>query len=395
MRPPAGRRTRSGAGLALVLLVAGLATAGLGRASEASPGSLTSSTCTEAEVLSHWTLHRLVEQTVIVPVDENHVASISDEVEDGAGGVILFGAKAPADLAARLKALSALAPGAIAPLVMTDEEGGSVQRMANLVGSMPSARRMARTMTSTEIRDLAHTTGSRMADLGVGMDLAPVLDLDNRPGPNATNADGTRSFSADRVVTTRDGQAFAHGLELGGVVPVVKHFPGLGGASGNTDLTAATTKPWSRLRTNGLLPFTAAIDAGIPAVMVTNAVVPGLTTRPASLAPAAVHRVLRTRLGFHGLVLPDSLSAAAVRAAGFDVPHAAVQALRVGDDMVLFNAVPDRVAGTTRAVVRAVVGAVRSGHLTRSRVTAAVQHVLHVKRVDLCSLRQVSSGAAR
>jgi beta-N-acetylhexosaminidase len=390
-----GRARRTRAGLALVASAATLATAGLARPSQAQPDSLTTSTCTTASVLAHWTVRRLVEQTVIVPVDENRVASISDEIEDGAGGVILFGAQAPTDLAEQLAALSARAPGGIAPLVMTDEEGGTVQRMANLVGSMPSARRMARTMTAAQITALTRTTGSRMAAAGVGMDLAPVLDLDDRPGPNATNADGTRSFSADRSVTTRDGLAFAHGLELGGVVPVVKHFPGLGGASGNTDLTAATTKPWSRLRKDGLLPFAAAIDAGIPAVMMTNAVVPGLTTRPASLAAPAVRRVLRNRLGFHGLVIPDSLSAAAVRAAGFDVPRAAVQAMRVGDDMVLFNALPSQVAGTTRRVVRALVDAVGSGHLPRSRVTAAVRHVLRIKGVDVCTLRTTGSGAAR
>jgi len=386
---------RTTAGLALVLSATTLATAGLGRASQAQPGSLTTSTCTTAGVLSQWSVRRLVEQTVIVPVDENHVGSISAEIAEGAGGVILFGSSAPPDLGSRLAALAARAPGGIGPLVMTDEEGGTVQRMANLVGSMPSARRMARTMTAVQIAALAHRTASRMAAVGVGMDLAPVLDLDNRPGPNATNADGTRSFSADRAVTTPDGLAFAHGLELGGVVPVVKHFPGLGGASGNTDLTAAKTKPWSRLRKDGLLPFAAAIDAGIPAVMVTNAVVPGLTARPASLSPAAVHRLLRTRLAFSGLVLPDSLSAAAVRAAGFGVPRAAVQALRVGDDMVLFNAEPDDVAGTTRQVVRTVVDAVASGHLSRSRLTTAVRHVLEVKRVDLCSLQQIGSGVSR
>ncbi len=387
------RRTR--AGLALTLSVTVLATAGLDRPSQAQPGSLTTSTCTTAGVLSHWTVRRLVEQTVIIPVDENHVPSISEEIAAGAGGVILFGAEAPADLKSRLAALSARAPGGIAPVVMTDEEGGTVQRMANLVGSMPSARRMARTMTPAQITTLARTTGSRMAAAGVGMDLAPVLDLDNRPGPNATNADGTRSFSADRAVTTPDGLAFAHGLEQGGVVPVVKHFPGLGGASANTDLAAATTRPWSHLRKNGLLPFAAAVDAGIPAVMVSNAVVPGLTTRPASLSVAAVHRLLRTRLGFRGLVLPDSLSAAAVRAAGFDVPRAAVQALRVGNDMVLFNAAPSQVAGTTRQIVRALVGAVGSGHLSRARVTAAVRHVLDAKGIDVCSLRNVSSGQTR
>jgi beta-N-acetylhexosaminidase len=196
-------------------------------------------------------------------------------------------------------------------------------------------------------------------------------------------------------VTTPDGLAFARGLELGGVVPVVKHFPGLGGATGNTDLTAAATKPWSRLRTDGLLPFSAAVKAGIPAIMVANAVVPGLTSLPATISPAAVHRLLRRRLGFHGLVLPDSLTAVALRAAGYDLRHAAVAALRVGNDMVLFNATAGQVAGTTERVVRAVVHAVRAGVLSRTRLTSAVRHVLHAKGVDLCSLQRIGSWATR
>lgn len=388
MRGLGSQGVRSVAPLVAVMVTAALATTGLDRPSQALPGP--ARTCSTASVLSHWTLRRLVEQTIVVPVDENHVGSISQEVADGAGGVILYGSQAPTDLARRLAALSAAAPGGIRPLVMTDEEGGVVQRMANLVGSIPSARHMGSTMTPEEIRALAHRVGSRMAAAGVTMDLAPVLDLDDRPGPSATNPDGTRSFSADRSVTTPDGLAFARGLELGGIIPVVKHFPGLGGATGNTDLAAATTKPWSRLRRNGLLPFSAAVKADIPAVMVANAVVPGLARLPASVSRAAVHRVLRTRLGFHGLVLPDSLTAAALRAAGFDLRHAAVAALRVGNDMVLYNATADQVPATTDRVVHAVVEAVHAGRLSRARLVAAVGHVLRTKDVDLCGRRRVT-----
>ena len=154
--------------------------------------------------------------------------------------------------------------------------------------------------------------------------------------------------------------------------------------------TSATTKPWSRLRRNGLLPFSAAVKADIPAVMVANAVVPGLTRLPASVSRAAVHRVLRTRLGFHGLVLPDSLTAAALRAAGFDLRHATVAALRVGNDMVLYNATADQVAATTDRVVHAVVEAVHAGRLSRARLVAAVGHVLRTKDVDLCGRRRVT-----
>ena len=171
------------------------------------------------------------------------------------------------------------------------------------------------------------------------------------------------------------------------MIPVVKHFPGLGSANGNTDLRLAATRPWRLLKKNDLLPFQAAVDAGVPAVMVSNARIPGLTRLPASLAKPVVHRVLRHRLGFHGLVLPDSLTAGAVVAAGYDVAPAAVRALVVGDDMVLFNTTSGQLAATTRHIVDALVAAVRSGILSRDRLESAVGHVLSAKHVDLCALR--------
>ena len=341
--------------------------------------------CTTASVLAGWPLRRLAEQTVVVPVDENDVAAVRDEVAAGAGGVILFGSSAPTDLGSQLARLLKAAPGGVAPLVMTDEEGGAVQRMANLVGSIPSARTMGATMTPRQIRRLAHRAGLRMRAAGVTMDLAPVLDLDGRPGPSATNPDGTRSFSPHRRVASRAGLAFAAGLRRAGVVPVVKHFPGLGGATANTDLAPAETRPWSRLRHRGLLPFVAAVRAGIPAVMVANASVPGLTRLPASLSRAVIGRVLRHRLGFSGLVMTDALSAVAVRDAGFGVPRASVQALRAGADMVLYGAAPDRVGPLTRRTVQSMVSAVRTRHLTRRRLQAAALHVLRVKHADLCA----------
>ena len=226
-----------------------------------------------------------------------------------------------------------------------------------------------------------------MKAAGVTMDLAPVLDLDGRAGPNDDDAIGTRSFSPRRRVATPAGLAFSQGLEDGGVIPVVKHFPGLGSANGNTDLRLAATKPWRLLEKNDLLPFKAAVDAGVPAVMVSNARIPGLTKLPASLAKPVVHRVLRHRLGFHGLVLPDSLTAGAVVAAGYDVAHAAVRSLVVGDDMVLFNTSSGQLSATTGRIVGALVAAVRSGDLSRDRLESAVVHVLSAKGVDLCAPR--------
>jgi len=188
----------------------------------------------------------------------------------------------------------------------------------------------------------------------VTMNLAPVLDLDARGGPNDSDAIGTRSFSPSVAVTTRAGLAFLTGLERGGVVPVLKHFPGLGSATGNTDLGPAADPPWSEVLGRDLLPFQAAVRAGAPAVMIANASIPGLTDLPASLSPAVITGVLRGRLGFTGLVLTDSLSAGAVQAAGYSVPQAAVAAVTAGADLVLFTADPSRTRALTGQTVQAI-----------------------------------------
>ncbi|HVC04610.1 MAG TPA: glycoside hydrolase family 3 N-terminal domain-containing protein [Candidatus Acidoferrales bacterium] len=345
----------------------------------------TPDTCSNAGMLATWSPTQLAEQTLVIPVSETDVTSITPEVEAGAGGIILFGSTAPANLGEVLRTLAATAPGGIAPLVMTDEEGGAVQRMANLVGSIPSARSMGATMTPAQIQSLVTSSAKKMRAAGITMDLAPVLDLDNGNGPNNLDPDGTRSFSLNANTTTADAQAFAAGLAAGGIIPVIKHFPGLGQASANTDVKPATTLPWTTLEGAGLLPFKSAISAGAPAVMIANAVVPGLTTLPASISPNAITGELRDQLGFQGLVMTDSLSAGALVDIGYTVPKAVVAAIAAGADMVLYTAAAASVASLTTSTVAALVAAVGAGTLDRSRLENAVVHVLAAKDVDLCA----------
>jgi beta-N-acetylhexosaminidase len=336
-------------------------------------------------VLAGWTLTRLAEQTLVVPVGEGDVAAVTSEVAAGAGGVILFGSVAPANLGASLRILTSSAPGGIKPFVMTDEEGGAVQRMANLVGSIPSARQMAATMSPAQIRQLATTAALRMQAAGVTMDLAPVLDLDNGQGPNNRDPDGTRSFSLNPSLAAADGVAFLQGLEAGGIVPVVKHFPGLGQASANTDVAPATTQPWSVLQHAGLGPFESAFASGAPAVMIANAAVPGLSTLPASISPVVMTTILRDQLGFNGLVMTDSLSAGALVDIGYSVPRAVVAAISAGADMVLYTAAAAQVESLENATAAALVAAVNAGSLERSRLVSAVATVLSAKHINLCT----------
>lgn len=334
-------------------------------------------------------------QLVVAPVLNFDSAAVQVAVNAGAGGILFLGGNPPPpNLGAQLRtALDASGPRP-APAAMADQEGGGIQRLAGAVPSLPWPRDMAESLSPAQVQTLATSVGRAMRQLGVSVDLAPVLDLDARPGPSGTNPDGLRSFSADPTIASQYGVAFLHGLEAGGVLPVVKHFPGLGGASANTDYGPASTPPLAELQTAGLVPFRAAIAAGAPAVMVSNATVPGLTTLPAVLSPAAVNGLLRQTLGFQGLVLTDSLSAGAITQAGYDLPRAATTAIEAGSDMILFGSTltsaetlllsPANVAASIGQIVTAIVAATNTGALPMGRLDDAVQHVLAAKAVNLC-----------
>ena len=117
--------------------------------------------------------------------------------------------------------------------------------------------------------------------------------------------------------------------------------------------------------------------------MVSNDIVRGLATNPASISPTTITYELRGKLGFHGLVITDSLTAKAISNAGFTLPRAAVQALRSGADMVTFSGTTD-VGPRTTAIANAIVAAVSGGRLTRGRLIDAAAHVLAVRHVSLC-----------
>ena len=379
-----------GAAVTLVALSACSTPAAAPEAS-GSTGSVAESTptgCTTPDTLATWTLPRLAAQTLVAPVTMTDLDRARGEVRSGVAGLLLFGSSVPADLRDRLAALSKAAD--VPLLVSTDEEGGSVQRVRDLVGAVPSARTMARTLSPDQLRALGDRIGSAMLEAGITVDLAPVLDLDDRPGPSSTNPDGTRSFGLDPRAAADAALAFAQGLRDAGVTPVVKHFPGLGYSTGNTDDRPAATKPWAAVQRADLLPFADAVTAGIPAVMVANARVPGLTDQPASLSSEVIEGVLRGQLGFTGVAVTDSLSAQAIASAGYSVPQASVAALAAGADLVLYGGGGSNDPAVTRRTIRAIAAAVEGGTLHRERLEEAVARVLALKRVDACSLPAAS-----
>lgn len=223
-----------------------------------------------------------------------------------------------------------------------------------------------------------------MSTYGVNMVFGPLQDV---APATADSPLGDRVFSADPMVVDAYSKAYLKGWNEGGILPTVKHFPGLGAATGNTDFTIATTAPISELRKRDLLPYTG-ISRSTTAVMVGNQIVPGLSGgRPASLSSAVVKGELRDRFGFDGLVITDSLNAAAIRPALSD---AVVQAIEAGNDMAL---IVDPPVGRTWEPVLAEIErklelTIANGSLTPAQLNKSVSRIFKAKHINPCSLKK-------
>lgn len=256
--------------------------------------------------------------------------------------------------------------------VAVDEEGGRVQRVDELDGSIPSARQMGVTMTPAQVRALALERGRALKARGVTVDLAPVVDIGDQP---ADDVIGDRSFSADPAAVSRFAGAFAAGLRDAGVLPVLKHFPGHGRAGGDSHLGKVTTPSLASLKAQDLRPYEDLIGAGPVGVMVGHLDVPGLTAgEPATISPAA-YELLRHGYRHTGLVLTDDLGAMKAISDRYDLPEAVVTALAAGADLALWSS-GDRIG----EVLDAMEGAVSSGKLPAERVDASVRRILAAKR---------------
>ena len=268
-----------------------------------SPTSTTTSTTTTVPsglscalaMVSKWPVAEVANETVVVSVNAANLGAMVPAASEGFGGLLLFGAMAPTNMGSVLARVQARTLSKLPMLVMTDEEGGGVQRLTNVVGSIPWAQTMGKNLSPSRIYAEGSRIGTSLLNAGVNTDLAPVLDVDGRSvEPGVADPDGYRSFSGKPSVVAADGTAFMKGLAAADVTSVVKHFPGLGGASRNTDYGPARTEPWSLLKSTGLVPFESAIDNGASAVMLSNASVPGLTSLPASLSPVVVQELRQT-----------------------------------------------------------------------------------------------------
>jgi beta-N-acetylhexosaminidase len=247
--------------------------------------------------------------------------------------VVVSGLPAPPGVAGLIvQSYNRDAPRPPGAFVVTDQEGGKIRTFPQL-----PPRSSARAVRSkSEAFESGRATGRALRRIGVDVDLAPVLDLPDGPL-------GARQFRSPSF-----GVAFARGLAAGGAGTCVKHFPGLGSLRFSTD-----ERPYvvGRVRDADLAPYGAAVEAGVPCVMVGHGVYPTLGRRRATLEPAT-YRLLRD-LGFEGVAMTDSLDVVRGHAREWSVAAA-----RAGADLLLFTSGAD----AARAI-QALLPLARSGEL--------------------------------
>jgi beta-N-acetylhexosaminidase len=220
--------------------------------------------------------------------------------------------------------------------VATDQEGGQVQRLQGPgFSAIPSAVEQG-TLAPGTLQADARLWGTQLRAAGVNVDLAPVLDtVPPNFGSNPPVGDLEREYGRTPAAVSSHGNAVAQGLRAAGVDATVKHFPGLGRVTGNTDLTTGVLDRVTTRHDAYLAPFAAAIRAGVPFVMVSTAIYTRIDPdHPAAFSPTVVTGMLRHDLGFAGVIISDDLGISK-QVSGTSVGDRAVDFVAAGGDIVL------------------------------------------------------------
>jgi beta-N-acetylhexosaminidase len=317
-----------------------------------------------------------------------------DALGRGLAGVTLFGQNisAPGQVSALTAALRAAAAGDD-PVIAIDEEGGDVTRVAYADGSpYPGNAALGAVDDTALTRSVYQAIGADLAALGINFDLAPCADV---LGPADSPAVGTRSFGADTALVSRHTAAAVAGLQGAGVAACTKHFPGHGRTGTDTHEAIATIEGGlADLRLVDLPPFEAAIRAGTLAIMPSHLRVPELTgDLPASVSGAALTGLLRSELGFTGVIVSDALEMRATRDL-FGIPRAAVLAVAAGIDLLCLGR--EGSEDDYLAVRDALVAAVRDGTLDGERLEEAADRVARLRGgwARACSAAPAAAAAS-
>jgi beta-N-acetylhexosaminidase len=286
------------------------------------------------------------------------------------------GVTAAAAATAHMQSLAtASITGGVRFFIAANQEGGQVQNLTGPGFSVMPPALIQGTMSVSKLREQAAIWGGQLKAAGVNLDLAPVMDV-VPPGTADTNApigEVEREFGFDPQTNGTHGAAFIAGMASAGVATSAKHFPGLGRVTGNTDYTPDVVDTVTTADDPYLGSFRAAIDAGVPFVMVALATYTKIDPSTLAVFSPVVMRLLRSKLGFNGVIISDDLGEAAAVSA-IPAQERAIDFLSAGGDMIT-----SQTLAPAETMASAVLARATADPSFRSVVNAAVLRILAAK----------------
>jgi beta-N-acetylhexosaminidase len=332
------------------------------------------------------TLEQKVGQLFVVFFEGTEYAEPLDRTirELNVGGTILFEPNIGTleDTASLINTAQSTATqhGARVPLIVAvDHEGGLINRFGDKLTWFPSNMALAATDSLDNARAEARVMAEELSTLGINMNLAPVMDVNSNPDNPVI---GIRSFGSKPDDVARFGTAMLTTFQANGIIATAKHFPGHGDTSVDSH-TMLPVIPHDRARLDAveLLPFRAAIEAKVDAIMTAHVAVPEIEPTPelpATLSQAILTDLLRQDLGFNGLTATDSLGMGALDQT-FGVTNATAMAFQAGADLLMFGADPGHTPEEQYPAYQNLLALVRDGTISRQRLDASVRRILLVK----------------
>jgi len=262
--------------------------------------------------------------------------------------------------------------------VAANEEGGLVQALSGPgFDVMPSALDQG-TLAPSVLEAMAARWGQELKAAGINLNFAPVADV-VPPGTDAQNApigQLQREYGHDPATVASHVAAFIAGMRAAGVATAVKHYPGLGRVAGNTDFTSSVVDTVTTRNDPYLAPFVAAVRDGVPFVMVSLATYDQIDPQHlAAFSPTVIAGMLRHDLGYHGVVISDSLGATAVTS--MPPGTRAIDFVAAGGDMIIINQLTQAIT-----MAKALAAGAAQSALFRARVDNAVLNVLRAKEAQ-------------
>ena len=255
-----------------------------------------------------------------------------------------------------------------------DEEGGQVARLGNSklgVEKVDEAATIGASGDSGKAYEANATIANYLTEYGFNLDFAPVADVLTNPDNTVI---GTRAYSSDPEVVATMVQSAIEGLQENNVSACMKHFPGLGDVTTDPhEETTTTEKSLAEMRETDLIPYITGIETGTDMIMISNMSAPQVTgdNTPSCMSSLIVSDVLRTELGYNGIVITDAMNMGAVTES-YSSAEAAVQAIQAGVDIVLM---PENF----KEAYQGVLDAVNSGTITEERINESLHRIYRVK----------------